>query len=429
VGADPVAQVGALASCGRFGTHVAYERDGHWWFAGGAAGSVELRPDRIIVRWDDDEQITPLTSRPGVAIHAALDALPRSSWRAYGWAAFELAYLSIAPHLLEGDEPLLHLVVPRTEIEITGERAVITGMDDADVAAAAAVLAGPLDDGHRHQAATVDLTDDSGRYRAMVADAVERIGRGDLEKVILSRRIPVPAGADFAATYVAGRRGNTPARSFLLDVGGWRAAGFSPEIVAEVAPDGLVRTEPLAGTRALGRGHRADVAAYAELCSDPKEVHEHAISVRLACEELRSVCDPDSVVVTEFMARKERGSVQHLGSTVVGHLADGRTAWDAFERLFPSVTASGIPKAAAFEQITRLETHRRGLYAGAVLRVDSSGALDAALVLRSLLSRDGNAWLRAGAGVVADSRPERELEETCEKLASVAPFIRVAGTR
>lgn len=147
------------------------------------------------------------------------------------------------------------------------------------------------------------------------------------------------------------------------------------------------------------------------------------MSVKLAYDELRAVCDPDTVAVTELMAVRRRGSVQHLASRVGGQLAGVRTAWDALAAVFPAVTASGIPKAAAYACIRRHETQRRGLYAGAVLVASSDGSLDACLVLRTLFEEDGRAWLRAGAGVVAGSVPQREYEETCEKLRSIAPHV------
>jgi anthranilate/para-aminobenzoate synthase component I len=123
------------------------------------------------------------------------------------------------------------------------------------------------------------------------------------------------------------------------------------------------------------------------------------------------------------MAIRERGSVQHLASQVSGQLAPGRAEWDAFGAVFPAVTASGVPKIPAYESIRTYEPQARGLYAGSVMTVDQDGSMDAALVLRSVYRREGRTWLRAGAGIVSQSVPEREFEETCEKLDSVARFL------
>jgi aryl carrier-like protein len=160
-----------------------------------------------------------------------------------------------------------------------------------------------------------------------------------------------------------------------------------------------------------------------EFRADPKEIYEHAVSVQLAQDEVAAVSVPGSVVVDGFMRVVPRGSVQHLGSRVRGRLRPDATCWGAFARLFPAVTASGLPKALAFAAIGRHEDGPRGLHAGSVLTVDHEGALDAALVLRSVDQRDGRTWLRAGAGIVAQSTPERELEETREKLRSVSRFL------
>jgi salicylate synthetase len=248
-----------------------------------------------------------------------------------------------------------------------------------------------------------------------VQGALGEIAAGRYRKVILSRCVEVPFALDFPSTYRLGRRHNTPARSFLLRLGGIRALGYSPELVAEVRPDGVVVTEPLAGTRALGRGIAADRAARDDLESNAKEIVEHAISVRTSV-----------AAVTDFMTVRERGSVQHLGSTVSARLGATFTRMDALEALFPAVTASGIPKPAGFDAILRLDECPRGLYSGAVVMFSADGGLDAALTLRAAYedtARDARTWLRAGAGIIEGSTPDREFEETCEKLATLAPYL------
>jgi salicylate synthase len=147
-----------------------------------------------------------------------------------------------------------------------------------------------------------------------------------------------------------------------------------------------------------------------------------------AQHELGEVCASGSVLVEEFMGVRQRGSVQHLASRVTGRLAPDRNGWHALAGLFPAVTASGLPKAAACEAIHRYEPGERGLYSGVVLTADADGALDAALVLRTVFQQGGRTWLRAGAGIVEQSDPARELEETREKLRSISRFlVPVAG--
>lgn len=270
--------------------------------------------------------------------------------------------------------------------------------------------------------ARVDLEAGAEEYSRSVTAAVDDIRAGRLQKAVLSRKVPVEEEIDFPATFVAGRRANTPARSFLLDMDGLKVVGFSPEIVVGVRAGGEVVSQPLAGTRRLTGDPDTDRRLREELWSDPKELHEHAISVKVAVDELAGPCKPDTVVVRDYMVIKRRGSVQHLASEVAGRLPEGGTAWDAFAAVFPAVTASGVPKYASYELIRRHEPPR-GPYAGTVLVAGSDGSLDAALVLRSAYHANGRTWLRAGAGVVEHSRAERELEETREKLGTIAAHL------
>jgi salicylate synthetase len=169
-------------------------------------------------------------------------------------------------------------------------------------------------------ASVIDVTTDTSGYRNRVAAAIGEIATGRYHKVILSRSVDVPFVLDFPSTYRLGRQHNTPARSFLLRLGGFRALGYSPELVASVHEDGVVVTEPLAGTRALGRGLARDSQARDDLESNPKEIVEHAMSVRCALREITEVAEPGSAAIIDFMTVRERGSVQHLGSTVSARL-------------------------------------------------------------------------------------------------------------
>lgn len=269
----------------------------------------------------------------------------------------------------------------------------------------------------------IDVAIDTTDYHARVGAAIGDIAAGRYHKVILSRCVDVPFVVNFSATYRRGRQHNTPARSFLLRLGGVQALGYSPEVVAAVDDDGVVVTEPLAGTRALGRGVARERQARDDLESDSKEIVEHAISVRSSMLEITEVVEPGSAAVIDFMTVRERGSVQHLGSTVTGRLDASKDRIDALETLFPAVTASGIPKGASVDAIMRLDESPRELYSGAVVMFSADGGLDAALTLRSVYERDGRTWLRAGAGIIAASDPAREFEETCEKLATLAPHL------
>ncbi|WP_231949533.1 salicylate synthase [Alloactinosynnema sp. L-07] len=404
------------------GPFVVYERDGRWTFASGAVAELRMNRHAITIALGGLVRSVSVSDDPLAQISTLLAEL-RVPWRrAYGWAGFELAHLLHGVAEAAGDAPLMHIVVPAEEVVFQDGGVELHAADDRGLDRLQAALDAPaVTWGAPHTGVDLAAPDDPA-YRAAVAAAVEDIRAERLQKVILSRVVSVPMEIDLVATYVAGRRGNTPARSFLLDLGGLRATGFSPETVVEVYPDGRVSTQPLAGTRGLVGDPATDLSRRVELLGDPKEVFEHAISVRLAQDELETLCRPGSVTVDEFMTIKERGSVQHLASRVSGKLADGKGAWHAFAALFPAITASGIPKPEAFDLIARHE-EPRGLYSGAVLAIDADGGFDAALVLRTVFSQDGRTWLRAGAGVVGMSTPERELEETREKLRSISRFL------
>ncbi|MFF0537952.1 salicylate synthase [Streptomyces coelicoflavus] len=433
---DLAAAATRLAQAALADQYMVYEAAGGvWHFAAGSAVHLTAHPTTITARAAGRTWTSPTDGRPLTAFADALAALSAAQDGArrhfYGWAAFELAHLLHADPGAAGDGPLLHALIPSVEVTLTGDRTVVRAVDEAWLRKVADLLAEPATRQLPPDGTTPDVTErivaaGTAAYGSAVSRTVEDIRAGLLEKAVVSRKVPLPAGppVDFPATYLAGRRANTPARSYLLDLGGHRAAGFSPETVLEVGENGRVSTQPLAGTRARGTDPAENERLRAQLLTDPKEIHEHAVSVRLAWDEMAAVCRPGSVAVEEFMAVRPRGSVQHLASRLTGRLRPDAGPWDAFASLFPAITATGVPKRSALQALARHEQGRRGLYAGAVFRGSTDGDLDAALVLRTLLGEGDGAWLRAGAGVTAQSSPEREIEETCEKLRSVAPHLR-----
>lgn len=420
---DPLVAMAHLASSAAGDDYAVYENDGEWCFARGALAEITLDPAGARMRGDGNATLMLWDGHPLTQIKRLLDRIAIQDWRAYGWAAFELAYAKGGDASNVGEQPLLHLVVPETEVRLSQGWAHLRSSGEQGLAEVKASLTEDvLSMGGESN--PLDVRQDGARdYQRAVKTAVEEINTGKYQKVIFSRIVPVEQEVDFVATYVAGRRGNNPARSFLLRLGGIEATGFSPEIVVRVTPSGRVISQPLAGTRMLTADADVNKKLRTELLSDAKEIYEHAISVKVAYDELSGVCAVGSLSVEDFMTVKERGSVQHLGSRVAGRLAAGRGAWDAFDAVFPAVTASGVPKSAVYPSIRSNEARARGLYSGAVLTVDQSGAMDAALVLRSVYRQNGKTWLQAGAGIVGQSRPEREFEETCEKLDSVARYL------
>jgi salicylate synthase len=422
---DPLELIFRLASLVKHDDYFVYENAGVWTFAGGILAELWVDGDGAHLRSPEVQRDLAWSGDPVPQVQFLLDELPYLRWCAYGWTSFELTYAAESgPGEAAGDGRLLHLVVPRTEVRITGGTARIRSVEEVALTAVEDAL---LDSSVTHRTgsyAPVDVRSHGAReYESSVERAVSDIRAKILDKVVLSRTVPVATELDFIETFVAGRRANNPARSFLMSLDGIDALGFSPEVVVRVDKDGVVMSQPLAGTRALTADPAENLRLRKELLADPKEVFEHAVSVKAVYDELAQVCDPDSLAVSEFMNVRERGTVQHLASRISGRLAAGRRAWDAFDAVFPAVTASGVPKAAALAHIREHEPQPRGLYGGAVVAIDHEGTLDAALVLRAIYRRNGLTWLRAGGGVVAQSVPSRELEETCEKLESVARFL------
>jgi salicylate synthetase len=402
--------------------YLLYEHDGQWVLAAGVLAMVELDCDELRIIRDGVTQRQGWSGRPGAVLGEAVDRLLLESDQAFGWIAFEFgAYRFDLQDHLAPQTPLARVFWPRTRIVVTDDTVRLLDAEERHRGVVERLLSQGLP--AAPAASVIDVAVDATDYRARVGAAIDEIAAGRYHKVILSRCVDVPFPLDFPSTYRLGRRHNTPARSFLLRLGGFRAVGYSPELVAAVHDDGMVVTEPLAGTRALGNGAARDRQARDDLESDSKEIVEHAMSVRSSLLEITEVAEPGSAAVIDFMTVRERGSVQHLGSTVTGRLDASKDRMDALETLFPAVTASGIPKAASMDAILRLDESPRELYSGAVVMFSADGGLDAALTLRTAYECDGRTWLRAGAGIIAASDPDREFEETCEKLATLAPHL------
>ncbi|WP_431234735.1 salicylate synthase [Mycolicibacterium psychrotolerans] len=418
--ADVVAQLAAAVPERTADDYLIYEQHGRWTLAIGARTSIELDRDECRIRDGQTAIAHRWSGRPAQVLAAALESTLVDGEPAFGWIAFEFgAHRHGLFDKLPADAPLARIFTPRSRVIVSDDGIQVVNGDEQIDAGIRALRPDRLN----ARVGVVDVTADPSRYRDRVATAVAEIRGGRYQKVILSRAVDVPFPVDFPATYSLGRRHNTPARSFLLRHGGIRSLGFSPELVAAVGSDGAVVTEPLAGTRAFGRGPNDDRAARDDLESDAKEIVEHALSVRTSQDEIAEVAEPGSVAVTDFMTVRERGSVQHLGSTVGGTLLPTRNRMDALEALFPAVTASGIPKGTGVEAILRLDEMPRSLYSGAVAMFTPDGGMDAALALRAVYEADSRTWLRAGAGIIAASTPEREFEETCEKMACLAPYL------
>jgi anthranilate synthase component I len=264
-----------------------------------------------------------------------------------------------------------------------------------------------------------------GRYQEMVEVAKEHIRAGDIFQVVPSQRFSVRTTADPFDVYRVLRVVNPSPYMYFLRLPGLTVAGSSPEVLVTVQGRSATM-RPIAGTRPRGGDPAVDAALEAELTSDEKERAEHVMLVDLARNDLGRVCRPGTVRVADLMRVERYSHVMHLVSDVVGELADGVAAFDVLAAAFPAGTVSGAPKVRAMEIIDALETHRRGPYAGCVGYFDFSGNLDTCITIRTCVFVGDMAYCQAGAGVVADSVPEREERETEAKARALLAAVAAA---
>lgn len=264
-------------------------------------------------------------------------------------------------------------------------------------------------------------------FRAKVEIAKEEIRAGEAFQIVISQRFSTEAKADALDIYRALRLSNPSPYMYLFRFeGGFEVVGSSPEALVKVTGR-EVMVHPIAGTRKRSASIEEDIRLGEELLADPKERAEHLMLVDLGRNDVGRVCTPGSVEVIDFMHIERYSHVMHIVSTVIGELAENEAPIDALFSVFPAGTLSGAPKPRAMEIIERLEPTRRGLYGGAIGYFDFTGNIDTCIAIRTALIKDGRAYVQAGAGVVADSDPEAENQETINKAAAVLTAINTAN--
>lgn len=263
-------------------------------------------------------------------------------------------------------------------------------------------------------------------FKAGVRRIIDYIAAGEGIQVVLSQRFETPSTAHPISVYRSLRSLNPSPYMFLLRMGGYDVVGASPEVLTSL--DGRrARVRPIAGTRPRGGNPAADQELERDLLADQKEIAEHIMLVDLGRNDLGKVCDYGSVEVNELMTVERYSHVMHIVSDVTGRLRDGIDAVDLVRGTFPAGTVSGAPKVRAMEIIDELEPTRRGLYAGAVGYFDAAGGMDLAIAIRTILLKGGKAYVQAGAGIVYDSDPDKEFEETVNKAAACLRAVKQAN--
>ena len=263
------------------------------------------------------------------------------------------------------------------------------------------------------------------QYESGVARIRDYIYAGDAFQVVLSQRFSTPVDVSPFAVYRGLRAVNPSPYMYYIAFDDFALCGSSPEPLITVQGD-HVETRPIAGTRRRGADAAEDRRLMADLRADEKERAEHVMLVDLGRNDLGRVCAPGSVRVDEFMGMELYSHVIHMVSSVRGTLADGATPTDALKAGFPAGTVSGAPKVRAMQIVDELETVRRGPYAGAIGYLSYGGDLDTCICIRTVVVKDGVAHVQAGAGIVADSDPAREYEETQNKAAALLRAIELA---
>ncbi len=254
---------------------------------------------------------------------------------------------------------------------------------------------------------------------------IEYIHAGDIFQANLSQRLLAPLQDSPLELYARLRERNPAPFAAYFAVEDWVIASASPERFVAVN-GGEVETRPIKGTRRRGHGPEADLFTRDELRQSDKDQAENVMIVDLLRNDLSRVCEPGTVRVPQLCSVETYQTVQHLVSEIRGRLQAGRSVWDLLAAVFPGGSITGAPKVRAMEIIDEIEPHRRGPYAGAVGYIDFTGNMDTCIALRTLVMQGQTAYVQAGAGIVADSVPHREFEETQNKAKGLIKAIEIA---
>jgi anthranilate synthase component 1 len=331
-------------------------------------------------------------------------------------------------------EPDALFVAPRSVLlfdHVTRKAALLHGGDDAERKALRAQIVRALHAGVEAPPPSppveaLDASLDRGAFIDAVIRGKEAIRAGEVFQLVLSIRFAASFAGDAFSVYRALRILNPSPYTFLVRIGGTAIVGSSPEALVKLHGH-EAELRPIAGTRPRGRDDEEDTRLERELLADPKEAAEHVMLVDLARNDLGRVAVPGSISVKPSRAIERYSHVMHMVSGVRGVLAPGRDAFDLFAAAFPAGTVTGAPKVRAMEIIDALEPVGRGFYAGCVGYFGHGGAMDQALAIRTLVFSEGRVLFQAGAGIVADSDPEREYDEVLAKAAALRAALAAAS--
>ncbi|MGN0157541.1 MAG: anthranilate synthase component I [Brotaphodocola sp.] len=266
---------------------------------------------------------------------------------------------------------------------------------------------------------------DKETYCSMVEKAKQHIREGDIFQIVLSNRLSAPFEGSLLNTYRILRTVNPSPYMFYFSGTDVEVAGASPETLVKLE-NGVLHTFPLAGTRPRGKTETEDLALETELLADEKELAEHNMLVDLGRNDLGKISRFGTVQVEKFHSIERYSHVMHIGSTVRGEIRESNDALDAIAAVLPAGTLSGAPKIRACQLIGELENNKRGIYGGAIGYIDFTGNMDTCIAIRIAYKKNGKVFVRSGAGIVADSVPEKEFEECLNKAKAVIQALKLA---
>jgi anthranilate synthase component 1 len=440
------------------------EQVGRYSFVGvDPRGSVSLRGRQVNIRHNGDEQLHSLGPNEDVLDilktelarfnPAPMAGMPRFSGGAVGYLGYDVVRFfeqlpDTAAPVLDIPEAVFLLADTLVVFDHARHQLIILanahleGGGDVEMAYVEAIqriervserLLRPLPaipgrlgrrNGNGQAANVLQSNKERARFEEMVVEAKEHIAAGDIFQVVLSQRLSRQMDAHPFAIYRALRMLNPSPYMFYFDFRdfNFQVVGASPEMHVRLE-DGLASVRPIAGTRWRGASEAEDVALEEELLADDKERAEHVMLVDLGRNDIGRVCDYGSVQVRDLMIVERYSHVMHIVSHVEGKLRPEMDAFDLMRATFPAGTVSGAPKIRAMEIIEELEGERRGLYAGAVGYFSHDGSMDTCIAIRTMLVQDDTVYVQAGSGIVADSDPSREYEESLNKARALAEAV------
>ncbi len=413
-----------------------YEKNGKWLIGFGIDMLIDVKMKSISISKERKIISSYQYDDFSVIIEPILNKIEYKKWRAFGYSCFELLYKNYNIEInMNDDLSIAKIFVPKIEVEVVKCSIFLKSRDELLIDELKnvinTIIKGKKNKSILQQSKKILSQNDIQQleiknYRDNVEEAVSRIKKGEFLKITLSREIIFKKRINMIESFFLGFSNNQPNSSFLFCIEDQECFGFSPETILKIDRERKIETNPLAGTRPIGSSRIEEDFFEKELLSDPKEIYEHSMTVKMAYDELKGlVSENTTVCFPQFFKIYKRGSVQHLGSVLEGRLKENLNIWHAFSELVPALTVTGGPKKKTAKVILEMEAKvgARLLYGGSVFIVDNNNQIDVSLILRSVFQNSNKSWTRCGAGIISSSIAKEEEKETENKILSVINYL------